>query len=73
VGAGIVQLVAGIFFLISLPIFKMGSNIWAGAWVSKWTLTSLVKLIKHEKESKRNIEIPEGLIRTNFGKVCNNF
>ncbi|XP_021921514.1 uncharacterized protein LOC110830660 [Zootermopsis nevadensis] len=32
VGAGIVQLVAGIFFLISLPIFKMGSNIWAGAW-----------------------------------------
>ena len=32
--AGIVQLVAGIFFLISLPIFKMGSNIWAGAWVS---------------------------------------
>jgi len=41
VGAGIVQLVAGIFFLISLPIFKMGSNIWAGAWVRKWTFTSL--------------------------------
>jgi hypothetical protein len=43
VGAGIVQLVAGIFFLISLPIFKMGSNIWAGAWVSKWMLSSQVK------------------------------
>lgn len=43
VGAGIVQLVAGIFFLISLPIFKMGSNIGAGAWVSKWMRLSQVK------------------------------
>ncbi|KAJ9574534.1 hypothetical protein L9F63_008307, partial [Diploptera punctata] len=32
VGTGIVQLVAGIFFLISLPIFRVGSNMWTGAW-----------------------------------------
>ncbi|XP_046996105.1 uncharacterized protein LOC124610325 isoform X1 [Schistocerca americana] len=30
--AGAVQLVAGVFFLISLPVFKLGSNIWTGAW-----------------------------------------
>ncbi|XP_067001143.1 serine-rich adhesin for platelets isoform X2 [Anabrus simplex] len=29
---GAIQLVAGIFFLISLPIFKVGSNIWTGTW-----------------------------------------
>ncbi|XP_063240297.1 uncharacterized protein LOC134541079 isoform X2 [Bacillus rossius redtenbacheri] len=32
VGAGSVQLVAGIFFFISLPVFRVGSNIWTGAW-----------------------------------------
>ncbi|XP_054275907.1 uncharacterized protein LOC128995055 isoform X2 [Macrosteles quadrilineatus] len=30
--AGAVQLIAGIFFLISLPVFKIGSNLWTGGW-----------------------------------------
>jgi hypothetical protein len=51
VGAGIVQLVAGIFFLISLPIFKMGSNIWAGAWVSKWMRLSQVTGLSNTKQN----------------------
>lgn len=29
---GAVQLIAGIFFLISLPVFKIGSNLWTGSW-----------------------------------------
>nr|CAD7612332.1 unnamed protein product [Timema genevievae] len=32
VGTGSIQLIAGIFFLISLPVFRVGSNIWTGAW-----------------------------------------
>lgn len=32
IGVGAVQLVAGIFFLISLPVFKVGSNVWTGVW-----------------------------------------
>lgn len=32
--AGSIQLVAGIFFLLSLPVFRMGSNIATGACVS---------------------------------------
>lgn len=31
--AGIVQVVAGIYFMLNLPIFQIGSNIWTGAWV----------------------------------------
>jgi hypothetical protein len=58
VGAGIVQLVAGIFFLISLPIFKMGSNIWAGAWVSKWMRLSQVKgLLNMRKDVKITLKL----------------
>ncbi|CAG2063164.1 unnamed protein product [Timema podura] len=43
VGTGSIQLIAGIFFLISLPVFRVGSNIWTGAWVSfnlsvQWTV-----------------------------------
>lgn len=34
--AGAVQLIAGIFFLISLPVFKIGSNLWTGGWVSSY-------------------------------------
>nr|CAD7454033.1 unnamed protein product [Timema tahoe] len=33
VGTGSIQLIAGIFFLISLPVFRVGSNIWTGAWI----------------------------------------
>ncbi|XP_075229936.1 uncharacterized protein LOC142329334 isoform X2 [Lycorma delicatula] len=29
---GAIQLIAGIFFFISLPVFKIGSNIWTGVW-----------------------------------------
>ena len=31
---GVVQFVAGIYFMLELPIFQLGSNIWTGAWVS---------------------------------------
>ncbi len=24
---------AGIYFMLNLPIFQLGSNIWTGAWV----------------------------------------
>jgi hypothetical protein len=34
--AGATQFVAGIYFMLELPIFQLGSNIWTGAWVS-WT------------------------------------
>ena len=29
---GAVQFVAGIYFMLDLPIFQLGSNIWTGAW-----------------------------------------
>ena len=32
--AGLTQFVAGIYFMMELPIFQLGSNIWTGAWVS---------------------------------------
>lgn len=32
--AGMVQMVAGIYFMMELPIFSLGSNIWTGAWVN---------------------------------------
>ena len=31
---GTIQFVAGIYFMLELPIFQIGSNIWTGAWVS---------------------------------------
>ena len=31
---GLDQFVAGIYFMMNLPIFQIGSNIWTGAWVS---------------------------------------
>ncbi len=31
---GVIQFVAGIYFMLQLPIFQLGSNIWTGAWVS---------------------------------------
>ena len=30
---GLTQFVAGIYFMLELPIFQLGSNIWTGAWV----------------------------------------
>lgn len=33
--AGAVQIVTGIFLIISLPEHALCSNVWAGAWVSK--------------------------------------
>ena len=30
--SGAVQFVAGIYFMLDLPIFHLGSNIWTGAW-----------------------------------------
>ena len=33
--AGGVQFTAGIYFMMALPIFQLGSNIWTGAWVSQ--------------------------------------
>lgn len=30
--AGLTQLAAGIYFMLELPIFQLGSNIWTGAW-----------------------------------------
>ena len=33
--AGGVQFTAGIYFMMALPIFQLGSNIWTGAWVSR--------------------------------------
>ena len=30
--SGVVQFVAGIYFMLELPIFQLGSNIWTGAW-----------------------------------------
>ncbi|XP_044733053.1 uncharacterized protein LOC123295694 isoform X2 [Chrysoperla carnea] len=32
VSTGAVQIVIGIFFVISIPIFSLSSNIWAGSW-----------------------------------------
>ncbi len=37
--AGAVQFVAGIYFMLELPIFQLGSNIWTGAWVCAWNIT----------------------------------
>ena len=31
---GTIQFVAGVYFMLELPIFQLGSNIWTGAWVS---------------------------------------
>ena len=31
---GVVQFVAGIYFMLELPIFQLGSNIWTGSWVN---------------------------------------
>lgn len=30
---GATQFIAGIYFMLDLPIFQLGSNIWTGAWV----------------------------------------
>jgi hypothetical protein len=30
---GLTQFVSGIYFMLELPIFQLGSNIWTGAWV----------------------------------------
>ena len=30
---GAIQFIAGIYFMLDLPIFQLGSNIWTGAWV----------------------------------------
>jgi hypothetical protein len=32
--AGTVQFVAGIYYMLQMPIFQLGSNVWTGAWVS---------------------------------------
>ena len=32
--AGATQFIAGIYFMLEMPIFQLGSNIWTGAWVS---------------------------------------
>ncbi|XP_063888306.1 titin-like isoform X2 [Scylla paramamosain] len=29
---GLLQVVAGTYFMLALPIFKLGSNLWTGAW-----------------------------------------
>ena len=31
---GSFQVVAGVYFMITLPVFQIGSNIWTGAWVT---------------------------------------
>ena len=31
---GVIQFVAGIYFMLELPIFHIGSNIWTGSWVN---------------------------------------
>ena len=33
--AGATQFIAGIYFMLEMPIFQLGSNIWTGAWVSE--------------------------------------
>ncbi|XP_050440585.1 uncharacterized protein LOC126845753 [Adelges cooleyi] len=32
ISVGAVQIVAGIFFLVTVPVLKIGSNIWTGSW-----------------------------------------
>lgn len=52
--AGSIQLVAGIFFLLSLPVFRMGSNIATGACVSRTIVKRTVfEQGRHTKEEKR--------------------
>lgn len=31
---GLMQVIAGVYFMLVLPIFQLGSNIWTGSWVS---------------------------------------
>ena len=45
---GVVQFVAGIYFMLELPIFHLGSNIWTGAWVSWFFHDNLMDEIKRE-------------------------
>ena len=42
---GVVQFVAGIYFMLELPIFQLGSNIWTGAWVSTYVLNAKAWII----------------------------
>ena len=45
---GATQFIAGIYFMLDLPIFQLGSNIWTGAWVRRkmiwWNSGSLIIL-----------------------------
>ena len=44
---GATQFVAGIYFMLDLPIFQLGSNIWTGAWVRRkmirWISGSMIR------------------------------
>ena len=43
---GTIQFVAGIYFMLELPIFQIGSNIWTGAWVSIVAVFNVVPFLR---------------------------
>ena len=42
--AGATQFIAGIYFMLEMPIFQLGSNIWTGAWVRKKVVIQCLKV-----------------------------
>ena len=63
---GTIQFVAGIYFMLELPIFQIGSNIWTGAWVSivavfnvvPFLRESLVDLAQNKNQHNNKLWIP---------------
>jgi len=66
ISVGAVQIVAGIFFLFTVPVLRIGSNIWTGSWVNNniimiisekyiKEMTKLFVIIKiNSKQNKNN-------------------
>ncbi|KAK7082462.1 hypothetical protein SK128_026526 [Halocaridina rubra] len=52
---GLVQLIAGAYFMIVLPMFQLGSNIWTGAWCGMCGL--IVAIIGWKQQTMRKGQV----------------
>lgn len=53
ISVGAVQIVAGIFFLFTIPVLRIGSNIWTGSWVNNNNTIVIIKCEKCMKQMTR--------------------
>jgi len=53
ISVGAVQIVAGIFFLFTIPVLRIGSNIWTGSWVNNNNTIMIIICEKCMKQMTR--------------------